>query len=202
MALGPAGTTELAGMEGHDPAGFIRPSGTGTYVIGYRSEPSRIELEADRFESYLREEGLETVIQKRASRGESRAPGREVYSRCAKAILEVGEGPFEGAGRALGFPLEIVPEADSIGSTRPVSFRILDRGTPLPGALVVAILRGDEGSPLSARSDHEGLVSFDLTRAGIWLIKTVRMVEAKPDDGADWESLWASLTLDRGPQER
>jgi hypothetical protein len=35
-----------------------------------------------------------------------------------------------------------------------------------------------------------------LARAGAWLVKTVHMVPAPTDTGADWESLWASLTFE------
>lgn len=200
LAIGPAGAVDLAGMEGHDPAGFVRPAEPGTYIIGYRGRPSRIDLEADRFESYLREKGLEGIIEKRASRGEKLALGREVYSRCAKAILVVGEGPPGGGGRILGLPLEIVPETDVPGAgPSPVRFRILYRGAPLAGALVGAIRRGDPDSRIEARSDGEGRVLLDMDRPGVWLVDTVHMIEADRNAGADWESLWASLTLERPP---
>ena len=39
-------------------------------------------------------------------------------------------------------------------------------------------------------------VTFDLGE-GAWLLKSVHMVEAPRDSGVMWESLWASLTLQR-----
>jgi hypothetical protein len=50
--------------------------------------------------------------------------------------------------------------------------------------------------PLSARTNASGRVAFDLAPAGVWLVKAVHMVPAPPASGADWESLWASLTLE------
>jgi len=35
-----------------------------------------------------------------------------------------------------------------------------------------------------------------LPRPGVWLVKVVHMVPAPKDTGADWESLWASLTFE------
>jgi hypothetical protein len=31
---------------------------------------------------------------------------------------------------------------------------------------------------------------------GVWLVKAVHMIPAKPGTNADWESYWASLTFD------
>ena len=38
--------------------------------------------------------------------------------------------------------------------------------------------------------------TFDLTPPGVWLVKAVHMVPAPAASGADWESLWASLTFE------
>jgi hypothetical protein len=42
-------------------------------VIGYRSNPSAIELAADKFNQYLKEEGLDAVAALRAQRNETSA---------------------------------------------------------------------------------------------------------------------------------
>ena len=44
-----------------DPAGFVRVAMPGLLVIGYRSNPSAIEVAADKFNQYLKEEGLDAV---------------------------------------------------------------------------------------------------------------------------------------------
>jgi uncharacterized GH25 family protein len=74
--------------------------------------------------------------------------------------------------------------------------RLTYGGAPLSGALVVALSRDAPGSRLSARTDGEGRVSLVLTRSGAWLVKAVHMVPAPAESGADWESLWASLTFE------
>ena len=75
-------------------------------------------------------------------------------------------------------------------------FRILYEGKPLAGALVKAIALEDPDNTLSARSDAQGRVAFVLVRKGVWLVKAVHMAPAPPETGADWESLWASLTFE------
>jgi uncharacterized GH25 family protein len=74
--------------------------------------------------------------------------------------------------------------------------RLLYENRPLPGALVVAINKGDPAAKLSARSDAQGRVRFRLAKRGVWLIKAVHMVQAAAGSNADWESVWASLTFE------
>jgi len=194
VAAGPAVESSIPGLPGTDPAGFARLEQPGLYVLAYRSSRSPIELEAEKFEKYLADEGLEQVSKERARRGESGKPGKEVYSRCAKALVVAGGGPIAGFDRALGLTLEIVPiRAPAIGEF-PVA--LLYEGKPLAGALVVAMNKADPAAKISARSDRKGHVVLKLSRAGVWLVKAVHMIPAPADTGADWESLWASLTFE------
>lgn len=190
VLLSPSGETPVDGV--------ARVSEPGLLVVGYRSNVSRVDLEAEKFEQYLKEEGLERIVAERARRGESGKPSREIYSRCAKSLLSAGGAGKSGRDRELGFPLELVseknPYAFTTGGTFPL--RLEYAGSPLAGALVVALNRDAPGKPLSARTDAEGRVSFALARPGAWLVKAVHMVPAPADSGADWESLWASLTFE------
>src|SRR6266542_1047920 len=133
------GRTEepIDGMNATDPAGWFTANGRAAAVIAYASKPSFVELPAAKFEDYLRQQGLERIVAARARRGERAKPGREIFSRCAKAILT--------GARA------------SIAVTQPL--------------------------------------------AGVWLIKSVQMIDAPRGSNAEWESLWASLTFDAPPAE-
>src|SRR5438874_757106 len=74
----------VLGREGGDPAGFLRVTMPGLQVVGYHSNPSRIELPAEKFNAYLEEEGLDSVLALRVLRKETASGARELYSRCAK----------------------------------------------------------------------------------------------------------------------
>ncbi len=194
---GPTGEETIPGAEGADPAGSLRTKAPGLFVIAYHSRPSSITLEAGKFEAYLAEEGLDRIIALRAERRESAAPGRETYSRCAKALVLSGKALAGGHDRRLGLPLELIPEANpfaSVGGSLPV--RILFQERPLEGALVVALPREEPGKKLIARSDRDGRVVLELAAGRTWLMKAVHMVPAPAGSGADWESLWASLTFE------
>lgn len=193
-----SGERDVEGVPGSDPAGVARVAERGYLVVGYRSRHSRVDLPADKFEAYLNEEGLQTIVAARAARGQSSLPSTEIYSRCAKAILDAGGAGTVGYDRALGFRLELVPERSpkEAGGSRPMPVRLFYEKKPLPGALVVAMNREEPEKRLSARTDDSGRVAFDLARGGVWLVKSVHMVPAPPRSGADWESLWASLTFE------
>lgn len=69
-AVGPDGAgSPVAGEDGADPAGTVTFAGPGDRVLVYRSNDARIELEAEKFEAYLRSEGMAYIIEKRAQRG-------------------------------------------------------------------------------------------------------------------------------------
>ena len=188
------GDQPIAGMENTDPAGWLRADGGATAMIVYCSEAFFIELPAEKFEDYLRQEGLDRIIALRGERGERAKPGREYFSRYAKALLAGERGSAE-VTQPLGLTYEIVPQADPTAGATPLRGLVLYRGKPLTDALVVALWRDDPSLRLTTRSDARGAFSFDLPQAGVWLVKSVHMVRASFFSRADWESLWASLTF-------
>jgi uncharacterized GH25 family protein len=147
-------------------------------VIAYRSNAfGTVSLPRAKFDAYLREEGLRVTPRTSGMQ-------RERFARFAKAI--VGNGSPDAAG-ALGWRFEVVPLSGS-------RFQVLYEGKPLRDALVVATSK--ELQHLDARTDGNGVVSLALTN-GVWLVNSVHMIPAPPASGFDWESLWASLTLQR-----
>lgn len=201
---------DVPGTPGADPAGQTVLLGEGVYVVGYRSNHARSELPAAKFETYLREEGLEEVADARADSGESAKPGIEAYSRCAKSLVraqgEAGRAAPDPAGaqRALGFTLELIPVGDPTAAKvgQRVTFRLLHEGEPYAGAKVDFAVEHDHGSEDSHAHEHEsmrtnasGEVSFVVDQPGLWVVNCVVMERAAEGLNADWESWWASLTF-------
>lgn len=193
-----AGRRPLVGRDGADPAGLLRVNSAGMLVIGYRSHQSAVDQTAEKFNQYLKEEGLERIAALRARRGQTGAV-RELFSRCAKSLVLSGAPDRTQADRALGFTLELVAERNpyALAADEDLPVRITYESRPLAGALVVAMNRDDPSQKLSARSDKDGRVRFRLPGSGIWMVKAVHMIPAPPDSGADWKSFWASLTFKR-----
>ena len=193
-----AGRKPVAGQAGDDPAGRLQVAAPGLHVIGYSSHPSAVELPADAFNKYLKEEGLDAVAALRARRNQTGAGARELFSRCAKSLVLSGAPNETQRDRPLGFTLELVAERNpyvlSAGQDLPV--RLTYRERPLAGARVVAINRLNPSEKLSARTDNDGRVRFQLPSAGMWLVKAVHAVQASAGSNAEWESYWASLTFE------
>jgi uncharacterized GH25 family protein len=201
--------SRVEGEPGADPAGVAHVAGAGLRWIAYQSHPFPVEVEAQKFEDYLKEEGLEWVVDERARKGQTEADGRERFHRCAKALLAAG-GETKGDGTPaifdmpLGLTLELVPRRNPYeirpGGDLPLA--LLFRGKPAVNLLVVAMSKDDPEKAVSARTDARGLVTLRLAHSGFWLVKAVHMQAAPADAGVDWESWWASMTFDLPPAPR
>jgi uncharacterized GH25 family protein len=207
VVAGPSGERDVLGVDGAAPAGIVRPADVGTYLVGYRSRSSSVELPPAKFEAYLKEEGLESTLLRRIEQGRSAAPGRERFSRCAKSIVVIGDAPHVGFDRSLDFRLELFPERDprELVPGESATFRLLFDGAPLANVLVRATAMDQFEHQRSARTDAQGRVTLPIAHPGRWRLNAVHMLELAPDAGrsadtadfvADYESLWASLTFE------
>ena len=205
----------VGGEPGGDPAGVVTAKNAGPAWTVFRSKRSALTLAADKFESYLRDEGLEAIIDTRRLSGTSQAAGRELYSRCAKALLQVGSGHKTASAmlkRNTGLTLELIPQTDPqpLRGGGAFTVQLLYLNKPLRGALVKALPQfqaGETTTPAAApapapapqitgRTDAQGRVTLPLSHGGVWLINAVHMVAAPPQLGADWESVWSSLVFE------
>lgn len=193
------GRKPIVRRDGGDPAGLLRVASPGLHVLGYQSRPSAIEMPAEKFNQYLKEEGLDAVAAMRASHKASGAPARELFSRCAKSLIFSGSPSDVQGDHPLGFTLELIAERNPYGARADQSlpFRLLYENRPLAGALVVALNRLNPAEKISARTDADGRVRFALPANGMWLVKAVHMVPAAAGSQAEWASFWASLTFER-----
>ena len=194
------GRKPVVGRDGADPAGFVRASVPGLLVVGYHSNPSVVDMTADKFAQYLKEEGLDQIAAERVRRHTTAASARDLFTRCAKSLVLSG-APLDAQGdRRLGFPLELVAERNPYATRadEELPVRLTYENRALAGALVVAINRLRPSEKLTARTDSDGRVRFRLRPGGLWLVKAVHMVAAPSGSNADWASYWASLTF--GPE--
>lgn len=175
----------VIGREGADPAGLIRVESPAAAVVGYYSNPSSVEMPVEKFTQYLKEEGLDRRIAIRSQR-----PQKELFTRCAKALLNSGDG-------ILNFQLELLAERNpyTLSPAEDLPVRLLYQNKPLAGALVVAMNRQHPEQKVTARTGATGRVRLRLHEPGMWMIKAVHMVPAPDLAVADWSSYWASLTF-------
>jgi uncharacterized GH25 family protein len=217
---GPAGDQAVAGLDGTDPAGFLRPAAPGWYTVLYESSPSFATLSPEVFRAYLLEKGLDPGAL-RAGTGNTSAdtsgaavpaaggaaePTTELFRRSIKARIRVA-GPVEngaapGIARAIGpaesepvgLPLELVLEAVAEGAEdREVVLRLLLNGAPLPDAQIDLRRLDDGGLESKGTTDAEGRLRIALG-PGSWVATSVHLDPSRPAT-ADWESVWSSLTF-------
>ena len=193
------GRKPLVGRDGSDPAGFLRVAAPGLLVIGYNSNPSSVELTPEKFNQYVKEEGLDTIAALRASRNETGSKAREIFSRCAKSLVLSGPASETAGDHRLGFTLELVAERNpyTLRAGQDLPVRLTYENRPLVGALVVAMNRLNPSEKVTARTDKDGRVRLRLRPGGMWLIKAVHMIPAPASANAEWASYWASLTFEQ-----
>jgi uncharacterized GH25 family protein len=191
-----------------DPAGMAKVQEKGLQVVSFENTPTYLELPADRFNSYLHAEGLEGVLRARQEAGTNEQPGKEAFSRCAKALLWAGDDARRGEAsqhlnKPVGMTLELLPEQNPYRMQAPASMvvQLLYEGRPVAGALLMALNQGAPNEVQRIQSGPDGRAKFDLYRSGLWLVKAVHMVRAEAQAQEDWRSYWASLTfvLPAGP---
>jgi len=179
--------------------GVVEVTEPGSHWLAVQTRANLLELKADKFESYLREEGLERVIEWRRANGESGVPGKERYSKYAKSLI-VSEAPDEGWRKVTGLEIEFVPETDPSG-LRPgdnLPVRLVRKGKAAAGVRVEKawVSGNDRGVEIVGRTDGEGRITVRLERAGTWRLHAVEMERLRDRSAADWESYWATLTFE------
>ena len=178
----------VIGRDGSVPAGYFRVDSGGLRVLGYQSHFSRVEMTGEKFNQYLKEEGLDRVPRQSST-------VHDAFSRCAKSLVLAGPATPAQSDRALGFTLELVAEKNPYAS-EDLPVRLLYQGRPMPGALVVAFNRRNPAEKQSVRTDQQGRATFRIAQPGLWLVKAVHMIPAPKGAGAEWASYWASLTFE------
>ena len=174
----------------------------GTHLILVETTNSFSELEADKFNAYVEDEGIRPIMLDRAANRTEDQPGKELYSRRGKALVQVG-CPTETSNvwaKELGLTLEIIPGANPIdwndGDDMPI--KVHYHGVPVPGATLHITNLDDDTVHFSAETDADGQVDISTSlNEGRWLVHTV-WAEAADGllEGADYQTVFSSLTFD------
>lgn len=150
---------------------------SGTYTIGVSTAARVIELEAKKFNGYLKHDGILDIFEKRERDGTLHKNARERYAKHVKAIVQVGDARSEGYAARLGYPVEIIPLQNPyskfVGDS--LDILVLKDGEPLPRQHVYAShehiphAHGAGGAHVEAcatRTDAKGHATIPLDRAG------------------------------------
>ncbi len=173
----------------------------GTHVLVLQTSYAESILPGPRFTAYLKEEGLTPALALRQRTGTQGRPGREVYSRRAKSIIQVGppsNRPQPWVTRPLGLTLEIVPDVNpySVGAGEALPVRVFYEGKPLAGATVkLTNLHADDRPVVSYRTDARGRAIFKTPRKGAWQLNVLWTKPVEGSRNIDFDTTFSSLTF-------
>ena len=173
--------------------------GQGTSIVVMETNHARSDLPALRFNDYAKVEGLTPILVARAATKRDDTPGREIYSRRAKALVHIGSRVKRGdATRPVGLTLEIIPQINPYalkpGEAFPV--RVVYQGKPLAGATVKLNNLEFDVKPVAVKlTDATGNVVFDVPRTGRWQLNVVWSKPVTDNPAADFDTTFSSLTF-------
>lgn len=173
----------------------------GLHILGMQTTHSTSELPAIRFNDYVKEEGLALIMSSRQRTGRTGTPGRERYSRRAKALVQVGAqtGSNQGnATRPIGLKLEIVPDRNpyALDASRILPVHVLYNGRRLPNATVkLTNLANDEKPVAIAITDRLGRARFRVPARGNWLLNVVWGEPVAGDKRVEFDTTFSSMTF-------
>ncbi len=174
----------------------------GLTILSAVTTVSDINYETwEKFESFIKNKGLDWVLKKHKERGLPKKGFTEAYKRFPKALVKVGNG--KGHDKELGMRLEWVaisnPYTTPFEKNGVIKAKLLWEGKPSKH-MHVSIFNKNEGKLIKSDlyTDEQGVVNIPQANGGDFLINAVQMIEPsdkiKEETGAVWESLWASLT--------
>lgn len=170
----------------------------GNHLIAFNNKNKFIKLEAAKFNEYLKTEGLDDAAKQRKEQNNWQKEGRELYQRCVKTLVQVGDKHDDTYKKNTGMTFELIPERNPylIQPNQSEIFTVLYKNQPLPNALVLAWHRHQGKTTMKQyRSNAKGQIQCLLKRQGRWMISAVHMVPHTNPQEADWQSYWTSYTF-------
>ncbi len=197
---GPSGEVSLDVPEQGDPV--VEFPASGTYTIGWESEPLFVQIEPDIFKKYISLEGFSDVAELRKKSNQENQPGREIYTRYIKTFIQVGPTITEDYSRPFGYKIEILPQQNPCGLrvNSDLDVIVLFDGKPLADRKIMATYDSYSTLPEDyaqvTRTDKNGVAKFQITHKGRWLIRTTRILPLENNPEAEWQSFWANFTFE------
>ncbi len=169
----------------------------GTYLLSMQSDQAYIELDAEKFNEYLKEEGLENIAEIRTKTNTLDKPSKEFYSRYAKLLIQTGNKTDDTFKKKTGARMEIIPKQNPylLKSGDYLQCLVLFNGQPAPHQLVKLWNRiGNTAFQQNNYTENDGMIKFPISSKGSWMVSTVKMIDSEKT-GADWQSFWGSLVF-------
>jgi uncharacterized GH25 family protein len=168
----------------------------GTAMIAFNSTNSFIRLEPEKFNEYLKEDGLDSAFAYRQAHGELDSAGTEHYQRSVKTLVQVGD-KFTKVTMPTDLPLDLVPSKNpyQLKNGDSLYVQVLFNRLPLANHKVNSWQRlNGKTKRQEFISNSNGLIGFVVQRSGKWMVSAVHMQRNNDDPGCRWQSYWGSCT--------
>ena len=172
-------------------------SQAGTHLLAMQSNAAYIELDAGKFNDYLKEDGLDYILEERKKANELDKPSKENYTRFTKLLVQSGDKLDDTYKRKVGLLLEIIPDKNpySLASGDYLQCQVLYEGKPSAHALVKVWSHiGNKVFLQNIYTEKDGTIKFPISNKGPWMVSSVRMMHSQRDP-AIYHSLWSSLVF-------
>ena len=169
----------------------------GTYLLAMQSNAAYIEMEAKAFNDYLKEDGLDNILDERKKLNQLDRPSKEFYSRYAKLMLQVGAKIDDTFRKNLGLRYEIVPDQNpyTLKTGDYLQCKVYYEGKAVPHTLVKVWSKINGTTFLqNIYTEKDGSIRFPISTSGEWMVSSVKMIKSE-NEGAEYHSLWASLVF-------
>ncbi len=174
------------------------PHDEGTHLFTLSTTSAFVEMDAEIFEAYIKENGLMDALEYRNANNQHFEIGREKHKRCAKLLIQAGAEADQTFKKKADLELEIIPQVNpyDYDSDRGITFKVLYEGEPHTEAMVKWWHKdGDNLETDFLYTDHRGEVTFSAATPGLYMISTVHMIRLLNDPAADWQSTWSTLVF-------
>lgn len=189
-------TDKVTGNEGDIPALSYVTKQAGLHVISQQTTAFRVTYEDwGLFRRYLNEEGLEKFADLHQQRGLPANGFSERYTRCVKALVQVGPVISSQGDKQLGLPLELLAETNPYATnTDQLAVKLLWQGTPLDNWQITIFHDTGTVKRTTVMTDDHGQAVIPLSGAGEYLLNAVHL-QAVDDTPVVWQSYWGTLSF-------
>jgi len=169
----------------------------GNAMVAFSSKNSFLQLDAAKFNDYLKEDGLQNAIDYRQHHDEMDSASREYYQRSVKTLIQIGSKSDNIFSKETNLPLDIIPLSNPylIKKEKKLSVKIFFKKEILANALIKIWHHEDNKTEeKNLMTNERGEISFDVSPKGRWMVSTVKMEHLGNYEKANWQSYWGSLT--------
>jgi uncharacterized GH25 family protein len=169
----------------------------GTYLLLMQSSEVYLELDAEKFNDFLKEDGLDEALDVRTKTNTLDKPSKEFYSHYIKLLVQAGGKTDDTYKKKTGMRIEIIPKQNPylLKSGDYLQCQVLFNGQPRAHQMVKVWSKiGNTTFQQNNYTENDGTIKFPISSRGPWMVSTVMMIRSEKP-GADWQSFWCSLVF-------